>query len=178
MKRIMKIIAATVLLLVAAFALFLFVIHPLIWRARVKHESIQILEAAQTTNDFAEAVGRLGIFLTFPDESWIAIRYRDSHSGGVNSFAVARDSEGTWYQSSDHYCGRFLNYRAEAERHVEINAAFREMGSSETYDLNPYFTEVHTIANSHDLEQARNNLLAMGFKKMERTPNQSTQATK
>jgi hypothetical protein len=178
MKRIIQIIVAAVLISVAAFALVPLVIYPFIWKNSVKHESIDILEAAQTTNELAVAVGGLGIFLTFPDESWIAIRYRDSHSGGVNSIAVARDSGGMWYQSSGHYCGRFKYYRTEVEKNIRINAELLERGSSETYNLNRFFSEVHAIASSPGLEQARRNLIAMGFKRMQKKASKSTQTTK
>ena len=122
MKRIITISAAIILLLIAAFALFVFVIYPATWESSVRKESIRILESAQTTNELAKAVGYLGIFFVFPDKSWMAIRYRDSHSGGVFSSAVARDSGGNWYESNYHFCGRFLNYSSEVKRCIEINS--------------------------------------------------------
>ena len=78
-------------------------------------QSRRLLAAASTPEELQAAVGGLGAFYTFPDGSWLAIRYRDSHTCGIWSVAVARDSGGNWYESREHFCGAFVvrrNYRA------------------------------------------------------------------
>ncbi len=167
-KRILKIIAATVLLLVAVLALYLFVISPLTWKASVTMESIRILKAAQTTNELAEAVGYLGTFLTFPDGSWMAIRYRDLHSGGVFSSAVARDSGGDWFQSDYHFCGYFKAYPDRLEDQLGLEEAVAEGLLTNAPNVMTGFEGIHALATSPDLASARQNLLALDFKRMEK----------
>ena len=74
------------------------------WTWHTRWESKRLLAAAKTTNELTEAVGKLGCFLTFPDNSWMAIRYRDTHGGILASSAIVRDSGGTWFESTEHYC--------------------------------------------------------------------------
>ncbi len=71
-----------------------------------ERESRRVLAAASTAQQLQAAVGSLGVFYTFPDRSWLAIRYRDSHAS-IWSVAVARDSGGNWYESREHFCAAF-----------------------------------------------------------------------
>jgi hypothetical protein len=56
-------------------------------------------------------LGHLGTVLRFRDGSWLAIRYRDCHAFPTWSLATAHDSSGSWYESSEHFCGAFSTIR-------------------------------------------------------------------
>jgi len=153
-------------MLIVAVVVWAIVVAPFLWRWRVEAESVRLLAAATSTNELSESVGDLGIFLQFPDASWVAIRYRDMHIVGDYSLAVARDSGGGWHVSRKHHCGRFALYRQMAAKHRE---AFAELGCDGVHV--PFrcetIPEVHALARSSDLEQARRHLIAMGFTAMD-----------
>jgi len=58
-----------------------------------------------SASELEKVLGPLGVVLHFKDGSWLAISYRDDHSFLGWSAAVARDSEGAWFESSEHFCG-------------------------------------------------------------------------
>ena len=166
MKAVNKTGLAAGLLLLSVVILYMFVIHPLTWKSRVHRESIRLLEAAQTTNELAQAVGYLGLFLSFPDHSWMAIRYRDSHSCGVNSMAVARDQGGKWFHADRHFCGYLSAYPKIIEMQLSIQRDVAVGRRSSAPYLMEGFEEIHTLATSPNLATARTNLLALGFTEM------------
>ena len=168
MKRILKITVVGVLLLIAAYLLSMFVVYPLAWKSRERKESIHVLETAQTEDELAHAVGRLGIFLTFPDDSWLAIRYRDTHQGTVICSAVAHDSGGAWFESSHHFCGRFMRYPDAVERQKEAEKEIEKLGETFTVDYLVGFEDIHHLATAPDLETARTHLVSLGFRQMEK----------
>ena len=165
MRRIFKIIITTVLLLALSFVLFIFVIDPFTWEYRVRRESINILESAQTKSELVRAVGSLGIFLEFPDNSWMAIRYRDSHAGGIFSTAVALDSGGEWFESNKHFCGKFKIYPKMLEDQTSWEKVKKELGDAPNINFLKGFEDLHGLATSNNLETARKNLMSMGFTK-------------
>jgi len=173
MKRILLIFGGVLFLLVAGAATFMFLIHPRAFHASAKEESIRILLSAEDTNQLTQAVGRLGIVLTFPDQSWVAVRYCDSHSGGVVSSAVTRDSGGKWYESMRHFCGSFMNYPDAVMRYRDVNEDLEALGSEERYEMDGFFADVHALACSSNLTQARQQLLAMDFNQLTPEPNKS-----
>jgi len=165
MKRITKIIIVTPLLvvvaLIAAFLLWLFVINPVIWQRNTNEESIRILASAKSTDELAAAVGSLGLLLTFPDGSWMAIRYVDTHAGGC-SLAVVRDSGGQWFTSRHHFCGELGTYHQQ----YDYQEMMREHGGVEHDELQKY--PIHVVAISQSLDTARDQLLKIGFTTMKR----------
>ena len=121
MRRAAKILAVVALLVVALWLLL--GPGPLAWTAarKAKYESIRLLQAASNAAEREEAVGRYGVVLTTAGGDWIAIRYRDSHSWpSAFSSAVARCSDGSWFQSSEHYCGQFSAYRSMRAKRAEL----------------------------------------------------------
>lgn len=80
-------------------------------RHETEAESFRTLAAAESVEDLREAVGHLGIVFEYPDGSWLALRYRDSHGVGMWSSTVGSDSGGNWYVCDYHFCGRFKTYR-------------------------------------------------------------------
>jgi hypothetical protein len=168
MKRIIKIVAVTVLVLVAAFALYVFVIYPATWQSTVTKESTRILEAAQTTNELAKAVGDLGAFYALPDGAWVAIRYRDCHSGGVFSSAVARDSGGKWFHSTHHFCGYLQAYGRRLAEQRGLDEAVAEGVLTNAPNVMAGFEGIHALATSPDLGSARKNLTKLGFQEFQK----------
>ena len=84
--------------------------------ARERSHAIELLQDASTVEELNDAVGYLGLFQPISDHDWIAIRYKDMHvSPGFWSYATALDSEGHWYVSTYHHCGRFQSYRKAVE---------------------------------------------------------------
>lgn len=129
---------------------------------RFTNESVRILEQAKDANDLKEAVGPLGIFLTFPDNSWMAIRYRDSHHGSLASSAVVLDSDGNWFHSNKHFCGAFAGYKSHLEKQEEVRVGMRELGDANSVDLVSDHS-IHPLANSNNLSLAHSRLSDLGF---------------
>jgi hypothetical protein len=155
MKRAIKIIGATVVLLLVAFLLFPFIYGP-IWEMRARKDSIRILARTDAKDELAS---ESNLFLTFPDESWIAIRYRDLHAGGVHSTSIARDSGGQWYESSRHFCALIDGYRSS----YEMYRLERELGETEDFHVSSGFDSIHAVAMAPSLVSAREELIKMGF---------------
>jgi hypothetical protein len=153
----------TLLLLIFVFAIFDFLLRPVMWNKRVTRESIRILQAAQTRAELEHAVGTLGIFFFFPDESWMAIRYLDSHSGGISSSAVARDSGGGWFHSRHHFCGLFAAYPGKLETQ-QVDDELTAMGHPPPkYSVMAGFEGIDALARSENLHAARISLKALKF---------------
>src|SRR5712671_6270938 len=113
--RILKVIALLLLLLVAGFLTYLFVIYPATWYSNTRRESVRVLKVAQSRSELTRAVGDLGLFVSLTNGAWVAIRYRDEHGGGVRSCAVVRDSGGGWFESGRHFCGSFMYWPQRKE---------------------------------------------------------------
>jgi hypothetical protein len=112
--RASKVSLVALFAIFAALALMVFVLEPMTWKWRVRRESLSILGAATSTNALLEAVGHLGIFISLQDGSWIAIRYRDTHGGRIDSMAIARDSGGGWFESTEHYCATVYDTKTQS----------------------------------------------------------------
>ncbi len=111
-------------------------------------------------NELDKAVGDLGIVLTFPDGTWIAIRYLDRHEPAEAFFstAVARDSADGWFHSDHHFCGSLNAYR-----HTIVG----KQGLAKA-DIDSTFEGIHAVATSPDLATARKNLKALNFRRLKR----------
>jgi hypothetical protein len=128
-------------------------------RTRAEEASFEILARATSPSELEEAVESLGLFLKYPDGSWLAIRYRDSHYYPMWSSSVARDSGGSWFTSQVHFCGRFRYYRQWKEQGSELPEAF---------DLDPVRQSVRRLGEANTLAEARQRLVALGFLEVER----------
>ncbi len=175
--RALKIIGLLVLLVVAGFLIYAFAIYPARWHSQTRRESLTILKAARSTSELASAVGNLGLFIPLTNGAWIAIRYRDSHSGGVRSCAVARDSGGSWFESERHFCGS-LSFWPQLKEDVAAEEEMRRLSpqflsnrvSRADSDNGgfPSYREMITIESAQDLESARRGLLQIGFRELRR----------
>jgi hypothetical protein len=173
--RVLKIILLLLVLAVAGFAIFAFIIYPANWYSTHRRDAIRILKAAQSTADLTNAVGYLGWFVQLTNNDWIAIRYCDSHAGGLYSCAVARDSGGGWFESGRHFCGSF-SYWPQLKDEVAANEQIKKHNSS--FDTNgapmadsdngmfPSYREMIAIESAPDLEHARIALKKIGFEEL------------
>jgi hypothetical protein len=128
--------------------------------SRSLENSVRLLQAAKTMNELDKAVGDRGIVLTFPDGTWMAIRYIDRHepTEAFFSSAVARDSENGWFHSDYHFCGYLAAYR---------HTIMGKQGRTEA-DIDTNFKGIHTVATSADLATARKNLKALNFRRLKK----------
>ena len=172
--RVFKIILLLVVLLADSFYIYFGVIYPATWRSETKRESIRILQAAHSTTELTNAVGYLGWFVQLTNQQWVAIRYRDTHSGVVCSSAIARDSGGKWLESERHFCGRFqfwphLKEKVQAEdeqRKLTPNWFTNRVPlADQDGGYFPSYRELMAIESASDLESARNALEKIGFRK-------------
>jgi len=140
-------LAAVSVAVVAGYALLMFVL-PMMARSRAEAESFEVLSTAHTQQELQEAVGDLGLMISLKNGDWIAIRYRDKHSGMIWSSSVARDSGGAWFVSDFHFCGTFSAYRHAKERMFGLEQ----------------FSDIRAIDEAKDLETARRLLVELGFR--------------
>lgn len=154
------IILGLALLVVIAFPGYLAaVLGPPLDRAKAH----RVLIAAKTQDQLQEAVGSLGAVFLLQDGSWIAIRYTDSHAYPGYSCAVALDSNGHWFYSRHHFCGRFRIYQQTEKRLRQLAVAGGDDESSIDEDLKAHDPELHALATAATLEAAHAQLRAMGF---------------
>jgi hypothetical protein len=142
--------------------------EPMMWHRRTRQDSIAALAGAKTTEDLHRAVGGLGIFIPLRGGPWIAIRYNDSHVGMFTSLAIARDSEGGWFESKSHFCGSLVAYGAR--RRLMEGAGDDPIGADKTPEKQSRSnmeTTLDAMYSSDSLESARQQLLKLGFKALE-----------
>ena len=171
--RAVKIALLLVFIVVVGCIGYLKFIYPKTWYSENKHASIEILKSANSLKELTNAVGYIGIFIPLTNNEWIAIRYRDSHGGGVYSCAVARDSGGEWFESSRHFCGSLQgwpSYRARVESVEEMKRTYPEnytnrvFGADSDNGMFPSYREMMAIEAAANLETAREALVKIGFK--------------
>jgi hypothetical protein len=164
-KHILSVvIGVPLVLLAAAIVYWIFWIDPGYMRVaqlekQWRTESIAALQAARTTDQLEQAVGRLGVYVPLADGSWIAISYHDTHSGTIASLAIARDSGDNWYESTEHYCGslRGLTLRIEQEQ------AQVPMDERSLTEVPCDEGDLCDLYRSADLDEARAFLQQIGF---------------
>ena len=160
MKRIIKtgfLIIAIVGLLLA----YVFFIAPFIWRSKNRSESIAVLKQAIGPEQQEHIAGESGLAVTYPDGSWLTIRYRDTHGGPVSSIAIAHDSAGGWHESTEHYCALLGSARdiAAGRNGMRIpEPPPPEAKGSRYWDSN-----LAAILNSKTLNEATHHLRQLGF---------------
>jgi hypothetical protein len=162
-NRILYGLSAVILLII----LWPIVILPAQWRWQTQRESVAILSGAKTADDLKKAVGSLGIVIPIRGGSWIAIRYRDTHSLPSTSLAIACDSEGFMFKSTNHFCGQFPIYEHERTLEEDSRAESKELGEANTNTISrprsETFRNLDSIFEAPSLEIARQHLLKFGF---------------
>jgi hypothetical protein len=120
---------------------------------------VSALLAATTPEARREAVGSLGTSIERADGTWIAIGYRDSHGiPGTYSCAVAACSDGSWFESSEHFCGQFQLY----DRLDEDPDGLRQR----RIVSNVTFTALESAKTAASLSEAKQKILNLGFTPM------------
>ncbi len=153
-KKILLIFSGFLVILLSVFFLIIIFLP-----RYYKQESITILKNSKTHDELKKAVGPLGIFIQIKDGSWIAIRYTDTHSIPSWSLSIALDSNGKWFESKRHFCGRLRSYRVIVKKMELLDK------KSIDYDLfmEKHYQELFYVASAPNLKVARKKLLLMGF---------------
>lgn len=148
------------LMIAAAIVIFsLFLVNYFSSKATIREaayaETLSFATLAKVTSptDARASVGDLGVFLELKSGNWIAIRYNDSHRPRWWSSAVALDSQGGWYISNVHFCGRFLAY--PRYRYDKIN------GKIPIFDK--FLEELWAIEQSSDISSVKESMINLGF---------------
>lgn len=123
----------------------------------------RVLAAAKTPDELRAAVGSLGRLFDLEDGSWVAVRYSDSHASPGYSCAVALDSNGKWFYSSRHFCGRFQLYDRNEKQTRKLAAALGNGEAAVQDALRKHDEELYELAIADTLEAARAQLLRIGF---------------
>jgi hypothetical protein len=180
--RLARRVLGGVLAFTGLLAFLFFVVEPATWEWRRRRDSVRLLSSANTQDQLRKAVGHLGVFVQLVDGSWLAIRYVDTHGGRVQSLAVVRDSEGSWYQSREHFCGTFASYRHRREQAEQLRQelAQTEIDHQKRRLLEDISTDIaastrrapsamlEEIFAAPSLQEARRQLANMGFEPMRR----------
>jgi hypothetical protein len=170
--RVLKALVLLILLVVAGFFIYVFGIYPATWYSNTRQESVTLLKRAQSITELTNAVGYLGVFIPLTNGCWIAIRYRDSHSGGIRSCAVARDSGGGWFESDRHFCGSLQHWPRmkddvaadeEMKRFDPQSFTNRVSRADSDNGMFPSYREMIAIESAADLTSARRALRKIGF---------------
>jgi hypothetical protein len=162
-----RLVALGVVLCLALLAVVIFpgfvaaVFGPPLDRAKAH----RVLAAAATPEELRKAVGLLGALILLGDGSWIAVRYTDSHAYPGYSCAVALDSDGQWFSSTRHFCGRFSSYEQNKKRAQDLRAALGHDEEAMQKALHAQDEELYNLATAATLDEARTKLLRMGFSK-------------
>lgn len=140
--------------LIVGFISYGFFVGPRLGHAKAKGEAVRELSAAKTPLARTNAVGGKGIVIGLTNGTWLAIRYRDSHSIPGYSCAITLDSEGKWLESDYHFCGQ-LAYGREL---LDLGIPQQGDTNNPQYDLtmHPVLDQVMT---SPDLATARARLM-------------------
>jgi hypothetical protein len=166
--RILTFTIATVVLIALGLHVYAFYFAPLSWPGPVKRESIRLLSAAKTPIELRAAVTDLGAFVTPTNGGWIAIRYRDTHAGRVQSVSIARDSDGHWFECKRHFCGMLRHAARDFSREVRMRDEIPELFTNQTASVSPSSTpkmeEFIPLFTAASLDAARKQLLAIGFR--------------
>lgn len=145
------------------------------WRARAREDSVARLRVLADSPSARATVKYLGTFLTFTNGDWLAIRYHDTHAGPVQSYALARTSDGRWLESERHFCGtiggldqRIDDWRkADAQLQAEKRSMMQEIGPARNTNSVPSEFDLLPLLEASNLDSAVQALLQLGFRPTE-----------
>ncbi|HLP84147.1 MAG TPA: hypothetical protein VK157_07340 [Phycisphaerales bacterium] len=112
---------------------------------------------------------RLGIDIDLPDGTWIVIDYRDSHSYPGYSLAYALTSDGTWYTSREHFCGRWGSMSEKLKQMKQ----YRDSNDELEREMSAYAEQSlkndpqARIVFANTLTEAKAELIAIGFEQVQ-----------
>ena len=83
---------------------------------------------------------------------------------------MVRDSNGQWFESRQHFCGKLSIYRRQHQRMEQLR---KELSETDDPKLNPaedsqpiHFKTLDAINAADSLEEAKDQLLLLGFNPM------------
>jgi hypothetical protein len=152
-NRRTKLILYVAAALVGAAIFYAVYFHAVVGPVLERWQARRALASASSAK-LEDAVGPLGAVMRFPDQSWIAIRYRDSHLSPGWSLAVARDSEGKWFESDEHFCGH-LGILRDLEEMARLSGDLPSPLSDPPANRHEW---LRLLAASPDLKTARQRL--------------------
>ena len=174
MKRLLLRIAAGILVLASLGVVYFTIIYPLLWRRNHLNHAIQVLRSVAIEGQRDKAPLGWGMTMTYPDGSWLAVYYADSHVLMLPSIAVARDSENHWFKSEVHYCGLFKAAERFHEQRLMESELIKSGEMTEDERAKAPGSEEIGLATSvlgaSDLTSARGFLMSLGFERF--TPSQ------
>lgn len=128
--------------------------------------SMRLLSRAHSREELEKAVGDMGVVLSLRDGQWIAVRYDESEETPEFSNAVARCSDGSWFESTSRHSGRFQIYRKYVKE-IELATAAGERGYAASrraeLESNASFAELILIERSPDIGSAERALADLAF---------------
>ena len=149
-------------LLVVGVPVYVWLINPYIWEAGIRREAIEGLSRARTEGE-REAAVRAGVTVTYPDGSWIAIYYADTHAMRVQSLAILHDSLGRWYESEEHYCALFGTVRHQGRKAIGADLEPEELALQST-GFEGRAGRLYELIWSGDPHRATPHIEAIGFR--------------
>ena len=135
----------------------------------VPNESRSILTSTDSPKELKERVGGLGIVMEFQDSQWLAIRYRDTHSGGIYSYALARLSDGSWLESSYHFCGAFASVSHHLAQAKALDNEIEGISEADRAEMRSDIigflesSEIKELAFANTIAEAKSALIDLGF---------------
>lgn len=170
--RALLIVAVSIILVYALFDIYI-VCERAARRSRTRRDMIGALRSVRSP---AEAEAACHSFVPLQKGGWLAISGRETHTGTYFAppwaIAIARDSDGNWFEGDHHSCAHFAFYgRWKRELH-DRNAARREAGDAEVPITAKDFTGIHArlwlLESEGSLADAHALLLSNGFRSIPR----------
>ena len=133
---------------------------------RAHREAVGVLKSTDDPKELAEKVlPRRGAMLEFDDGSWLAIRYQDTHAFKVQSYILARCSDGIWLEGDHHFCAALPRLREQVEKEKLQHRSGSEFGVTNFVGS---MTNHWMLADATNLDVARRVLKErFGFREVE-----------
>lgn len=90
------------------------------WQLKDRLAQVDTLEKAEL------AAGSLGVALDHGDGQWTVIAYKDAHNFGHPSVAIAKMSDGSYFESHLHHCGIFRAFASQRRDYYSWGEGSRE----------------------------------------------------
>jgi hypothetical protein len=176
MMSMMKKLAQAIIALLICVLLFLgyvFLIEPLLWERSERKEAFERLDRVHSElerDQFFASKEFTGVGATYSDGKWIALYHVERCRQGI-TVAIARDSEGNWYESKRHYCAIFRAAKQDAFLTLMGRQAFESSGDESDLWERDYDGDrglAASIITTTDYDVAVDCLEKLGFRKMQK----------
>ena len=123
LKRLMGIgVAAGICLFLLAITGIYDISAPYRYKWQLKNS----LEQVSTLQEAERAAGSLGVALDHGDGQWTVIAYKDAHNFGHPSVAIAKMSDGSYFESHLHHCGIFRAFASRRRDYLSWGEGARQ----------------------------------------------------